>query len=45
MSTLSNKELAHISGGFSKTLFGGIVIGVIFIASVIYGFINPNRCN
>lgn len=39
MSTLSNKELANISGGFSKTLFGGIVIGVIFIASVIYGHI------
>lgn len=45
MELLSTQELTNINGGISKTLLGGILIGVIFVASVIYGYINPNKCN
>lgn len=45
MENLKNQDLLKINGGISKTLFGALVIGVVFLASVIYGFVNPNKCN
>lgn len=45
MNLLTSYELQNVNGGFSKYLWGGIAIGVVFIASVVYGFIHPNRCN
>ncbi len=45
MTGLTTEELQKTSGGVSFGLLGGIVIGVVFLASVIYGFINPNKCN
>lgn len=45
MENLHNQELLAINGGISKTLFGAFVVGVVFLASVIYGFVNPYRCD
>ncbi len=45
MKNLSDNELLSINGGFAKTIWGGIIIGVVFVASIIYGYINPNKCN
>lgn len=45
MKELNVQELRHISGGISFGLLGGIIAGAVFLASVIYGFINPNKCN
>ena len=45
MQMLNDKELLEINGGVSSALIGGIIIGVVFVASVIYGYINPNKCN
>ncbi len=41
---INNQELTNINGGVSKTIIGGIVLGVVFVASVIYGYIHPNKC-
>ena len=45
MESLNNNELLNINGGISKFVLGGIAIGVIFVASIIYGYVNPNKCN
>ena len=45
MKNINNQELAKIEGGISSTLWGGIVVGIVFLASVIYGIINPNKCS
>ncbi len=45
MKNLHKQELLAINGGISKTLFGALVVGVVFLASVIYGFVNPYKCN
>jgi len=45
MNYLKQDELLEVNGGISKFLLGGFALGVIFIASIIYGFVNPNRCN
>lgn len=45
MNSLKNEELLKINGGISKYLFGGFILGAIFLASIIYGFVNPNKCN
>lgn len=45
MQKLSDNELLAINGGIAKTVIGGIIMGVVFVASVIYGYINPNKCN
>lgn len=45
MRSLSTKELTTINGGIAKTIIGGVLVGVVFIASVIYGYIHPNKCN
>lgn len=42
---ISNTELMAIEGGISKTIIGGILTGIVFVASVIYGYIHPNKCN
>lgn len=44
MEKLNNIELAQINGGISKTLLGGLAIGFVFVVSVIYGIIYPNKC-
>lgn len=44
MEKLNNQELTNINGGISKTILGGIALGAVFIASVIYGYIHPNKC-
>lgn len=45
MNNLNNQELLAINGGISKALFGALIAGVVFLASVIYGFVYPNKCN
>lgn len=45
MQKLNDNELLAVNGGIAKTVIGGIFMGVVFIASVIYGYINPNKCN
>lgn len=42
---LTNNELMAITGGLSKTIIGGILTWIVFVASVIYGYIHPNKCN
>lgn len=47
MECLENKELMEIHGGFSKLLrYGiyGLFAAGVFIASVIYGYIHPEKC-
>lgn len=44
MKTLTNNELSSINGGFSKLFWAGLGIGFVFLASVIYGYIKPNKC-
>lgn len=44
MEKLSNQELNNINGGISHNIIGGIILGAVFIASVIYGYIHPNKC-
>lgn len=47
MKTMTNKELATISGGgwtVLKFLGLGIAAGVTFIASVVYGYFHPEKC-
>lgn len=47
MNKLSNNELKQIDGGgwtALKILGLGIAAGVTFIASVIYGYIHPEKC-
>lgn len=45
MKNLSNEELLAVNGGIAKSLVGGLIMGVVFVASVIYGYIHPNKCN
>lgn len=45
MMELSKYEMLEVNGGGWKAVAGGILLGFAFVASVIYGFINPNRCN
>ena len=45
MVRLTTEELQNTNGGISFGILGGIVMGAVFLAPVIYGFINPNRCN
>jgi len=42
---LNKNEMAEVKGGAWKVIAGGIFLGLAFLASVVYGFINPNRCN
>lgn len=45
MKNLLNEELLKVEGGaFSKWLLAGIGAGVVFLCSVLYGFIHPNKC-
>lgn len=45
MNTLNTNELLNITGGgISKWLLTGIGAGIVFIASIIYGFVHPNKC-
>lgn len=45
MNTLTKKELLETTGGgISKWLFAGIGAGIVFIASIVYGFVHPNKC-
>ncbi len=45
MRSLSEQELNTINGGIAKTIIGGVIVGVVFLASVVYGYIHPNKCN
>ncbi len=47
MQNLDNNTLLQVNGG-GNTLYIiglGIAAAVTFVASVIYGYINPNKCN
>ena len=45
MKRIDNYELININGGASKlAIFGSIAAGLVFLASIIYGFIHPNKC-
>lgn len=47
METLDNKMLIEVHGGISKVLkYGimGIIAGCVFLASIIYGYIHPEKC-
>ena len=44
MENLNELELTKINGGLSGTVWGFIAVGVVFIASIIYGYIHPNKC-
>ena len=43
MQYLKNSELKNVNGGISVA-WGFLAIGITFIASVIYGYIHPNKC-
>ena len=45
MKKMDELELARVNGGPSATVWGCIGVGIVFLASIIYGFINPNKCN
>lgn len=45
MNELQKEELLSINGGVAKNIIGGIIMGVVFLASVVYGYIHPNKCN
>ena len=49
MTTLTNYELQNINGGISASLIKAVGVGLAalgtFVASVIYGYIHPNKCN
>ena len=44
MQELTRLELLKINGGISKTFIVGLGLGIVFVVSVIYGFIYPNKC-
>ena len=44
MQKIENLELLNINGGISKTLIGILAVGAVFLVSVVYGFIYPNKC-
>ena len=45
MKHLDDVELANVSGGgISTTIIGCIAVGIVFLASIIYGYIHPNKC-
>lgn len=44
MKTLDRQELMQVQGGIAKAIIGGIIGGAIFVISVIYGIIHPNKC-
>ncbi len=41
---LKQEELLTISGGFKSTIWGLIGVATVFVASVIYGIIYPDKC-
>lgn len=43
MQFLTDLELNQISGGISAA-WGFLAAGLAFIASIIYGYIHPNKC-
>lgn len=45
MNYLQDNQLTEINGGISTAIWGSIIVGVVFLASVIYGYINPDKCN
>ncbi len=49
MTYLDNLELNQINGGISmsviKVVGAGLAALGTFVASVIYGYIHPNKCN
>lgn len=45
MNKLRINELCQINGGVSTTVWALVGMGIIFIASIVYGFVNPNKCN
>lgn len=45
MKVLANRDLAEINGGLSTAVWTCIAVGVVFLASIVYGFINPDKCN
>ena len=44
MKKLNNEELLETNGGWSLAFAGAIIIGVTFLASIVYGFVHPNKC-
>ncbi len=48
MHSLTNMELEQINGGISMSLIKAVGVGLAalgtFVASVIYGYIHPNKC-
>jgi len=45
MNKLTNQELLKTAGGsFHKWLLAGLGAGMVFFASIIYGFVHPNKC-
>ncbi len=43
MQIIKDYELKNINGG-SSAVWGILAIGITFIASIIYGYIHPNKC-
>ena len=44
MQVLNSQELNSINGGVARWVLGTLGIGIVFLASVIYGMIYPNKC-
>ena len=47
MEIIERQELINVHGGISNVIkYGlwGILAGCVFIASVIYGYIHPEKC-
>lgn len=45
MNPLSNVELMSVQGGGTlKWIAGGLIVAFVFVASVVYGYIHPNKC-
>ncbi len=48
MKNLNQEELVKVEGGSvtaGVAIFGGICVVVSFLASVIYGFVHPRKCD
>ena len=47
MQNINNQELQNINGGSGLIYAIGLGLAALgtFVASVIYGYINPNKCN
>ena len=46
MKKINEFELTNIQGGgiSATAIFGGIGLAIVFLVSVVYGFLHPTKC-